>query len=89
MGLADPSTAQHRTTQQGVDAAKQELQEVVDFLKNPGKYKALGAPRRGQPDENPETGNLSTHTKTLARTPRSRCRCIGCAAAAISALLCA
>ncbi len=27
----------------GVDEAKQELLEVVDFLKNPGKYRALGA----------------------------------------------
>ena len=27
----------------GVDEAKRELEEVVDFLKNPGKYKALGA----------------------------------------------
>lgn len=27
----------------GVDEAKQELQEVVDFLKNPGKYRAMGA----------------------------------------------
>ncbi len=27
----------------GVDEAKQELSEVVDFLKNPQKYKALGA----------------------------------------------
>lgn len=27
----------------GVDEAKQELEEVVDFLKNPGKYLALGA----------------------------------------------
>ena len=27
----------------GVDEAKQELSEVVDFLKNPGKYKAMGA----------------------------------------------
>lgn len=27
----------------GVDEAKKELEEVVDFLKNPGKYKALGA----------------------------------------------
>jgi len=27
----------------GVDEAKQELREVVDFLKNPGKYRALGA----------------------------------------------
>ena len=27
----------------GVDEAKQELFEVVDFLKNPGKYKAMGA----------------------------------------------
>jgi cell division protease FtsH len=27
----------------GVDEAKQELTEIVDFLKNPGKYKALGA----------------------------------------------
>jgi cell division protease FtsH len=27
----------------GVDEAKQELREVVDFLKNPGKYKAMGA----------------------------------------------
>ena len=27
----------------GVDEAKKELEEVVDFLKNPGKYKAVGA----------------------------------------------
>ncbi len=27
----------------GVEEAKQELKEVVDFLKNPGKYKAMGA----------------------------------------------
>jgi cell division protease FtsH len=27
----------------GVDEAKQELKEIVDFLKNPGKYKAMGA----------------------------------------------
>lgn len=27
----------------GVDEAKKELEEVVDFLKNPSKYKALGA----------------------------------------------
>src|SRR5579859_3072285 len=27
----------------GVDDAKQELTEIVDFLKNPGKYKAMGA----------------------------------------------
>lgn len=27
----------------GVDEAKQEISEVVDFLKNPGKYRALGA----------------------------------------------
>lgn len=30
-------------TAQGVDNAKLELQEVVDFLKNPDKYTALGA----------------------------------------------
>lgn len=28
---------------QGVDGAKMELQEVVDFLKNPDKYTSLGA----------------------------------------------
>ena len=28
---------------QGVDQAKLELQEVVDFLKNPDKYTKLGA----------------------------------------------
>ena len=28
---------------QGCDGAKIELQEVVDFLKNPDKYTALGA----------------------------------------------
>jgi ATP-dependent 26S proteasome regulatory subunit len=28
---------------QGVDGAKLELREVVDFLKNPDKYTALGA----------------------------------------------
>jgi hypothetical protein len=28
---------------QGCDGAKLELQEVVDFLKNPDKYTALGA----------------------------------------------
>jgi cell division protease FtsH len=27
----------------GVDEAKQELTEIVDFLKNPGKYKVMGA----------------------------------------------
>lgn len=27
----------------GVDEAKRELEEIVDFLKNPGKYKAIGA----------------------------------------------
>jgi cell division protease FtsH len=27
----------------GVDEAEEELVEVVDFLKNPGKYQALGA----------------------------------------------
>jgi len=27
----------------GVDEAKQELMEIVDFLKNPGKYKVMGA----------------------------------------------
>lgn len=27
----------------GVDDAKKELEEVVDFLKNPGKYKSIGA----------------------------------------------
>ncbi|MEK7498078.1 MAG: ATP-dependent zinc metalloprotease FtsH [Patescibacteria group bacterium] len=27
----------------GVDEAKRELEEVVDFLKNPGKYRAIGA----------------------------------------------
>lgn len=27
----------------GVDEAKKELEEIVDFLKNPGKYKAIGA----------------------------------------------
>jgi cell division protease FtsH len=27
----------------GVDEAKQELTEIVDFLKNPGKYRAMGA----------------------------------------------
>ena len=27
----------------GVDEAKQELTEIVDFLKNPGKYKTMGA----------------------------------------------
>ncbi len=27
----------------GVDEAKKELEEIVDFLKNPGKYKAVGA----------------------------------------------
>jgi cell division protease FtsH len=27
----------------GVNEAKQELEEIVDFLKNPGKYKAMGA----------------------------------------------
>lgn len=27
----------------GVDEAKKELEEVVDFLRNPGKYKAVGA----------------------------------------------
>ena len=27
----------------GVDEAKQELQEIVDFLKHPEKYRAIGA----------------------------------------------
>ncbi len=40
------SKAQPKTTfadVAGVDEAKQELTEIVDFLKNPGKYKAMGA----------------------------------------------
>lgn len=36
-GLPPPSPVQ------GCDGAKLELQEVVDFLKNPDKYTALGA----------------------------------------------
>ena len=38
-----PSSAAHLHGVQGVDGAKLELQEVVDFLKNPDKYTKLGA----------------------------------------------
>jgi cell division protease FtsH len=49
----------------GVDEAKQELQEVIDFLKNPDKFQALGAkiPRGVLLLGNPGTG------KTLWRVP--------------------
>jgi ATP-dependent 26S proteasome regulatory subunit len=38
-----PPTYTHTNHHQGCDGAKLELQEVVDFLKNPDKYTALGA----------------------------------------------
>ena len=38
-----PSNRIHPCCSQGCDGAKLELQEVVDFLKNPDKYTALGA----------------------------------------------
>jgi len=38
-----PSPPTTTPTPQGCDGAKLELQEVVDFLKNPDKYTALGA----------------------------------------------
>lgn len=44
---------------QGVDGAKLELQEVVDFLKNPDKYTALGA----------------KIPKVCASIPHRRCKC--------------
>ena len=28
---------------EGIDAARQELEEIVDFLKNPDKYSIMGA----------------------------------------------
>ena len=42
---SDRATAIFSPSQQvaGCDQAKLELQEVVDFLKNPDKYTALGA----------------------------------------------
>lgn len=38
-----PTVTCHVYPLQGCDGAKLELQEVVDFLKNPDKYTALGA----------------------------------------------
>ena len=38
-----PETGVNFADVAGVDGAKLELQEVVDFLKNPGKYTDLGA----------------------------------------------
>lgn len=41
--VADKSTGVTFADVAGCEEAKAELQEVVDFLKNPGRYKALGA----------------------------------------------
>ncbi len=41
--VADKETGVTFNDVAGCDEAKYELQEVVDFLKNPGRYKALGA----------------------------------------------
>lgn len=41
--LADQDTGVKFTDVAGCDEAKYELQEVVDFLKNPSRYKSLGA----------------------------------------------
>ena len=43
MSSPQSSACQALCCAQGVDNAKLELQEVVDFLKNPDKYTALGA----------------------------------------------
>ena len=55
---------------QGVDGAKLELQEVVDFLKNPDKYTALGAkiPKVGQ---HAYPGSAVPHPTVLACCSRS------------------
>lgn len=41
--VADPDTGVSFSDVAGCDEAKYELQEVVDFLKNPERYKSLGA----------------------------------------------
>ncbi|MHC1766855.1 MAG: ATP-dependent zinc metalloprotease FtsH [Verrucomicrobiia bacterium] len=41
--LADQDTGVKFTDVAGCDEAKYELQEIVDFLKNPNRYKSLGA----------------------------------------------
>ena len=61
---------------QGVDGAKLELQEVVDFLKNPDKYTALGAKIPKVSSVSPMTPPLTlfTHLHGI-RAPRGdQCR---------------
>eukprot|EP00967_Tisochrysis_lutea_P099894 scaffold148651_cov31-Tisochrysis_lutea.AAC.15 len=47
----------------GCDASKLELEEVVDFLKNPAKYSALGAkvkPSRHLPQPHGSKGDVAS-----------------------------
>lgn len=39
----EPDTGTNFDSVAGVDEAKEELEEVVDFLKNPTKYSEVGA----------------------------------------------
>jgi cell division protease FtsH len=57
----------------GVDEAKQELQEIIDFLKNPEKFQALGAkiPRGVLLLGNPGTGKNSAGARGCGRSRRA------------------
>jgi ATP-dependent 26S proteasome regulatory subunit len=69
--------AAHGVSLQGCDGAKLELQEVVDFLKNPDKYTALGAkiPKGCLLVGPPGTGALCAGLCDTALCLRIRCAC--------------
>ena len=62
----------------GIDEAKEELTEIVEFLKNPSKYSALGAkiPRGAVMEGPPGTGKtlLARAVAISCIGPRAPCR---------------
>src|SRR6266446_5392455 len=64
----------------GVDEAKQDLQEIVEFLRDPGKYQRLGGRRPRQPrPRHVRTGQEERalhhlHRRNRCGRPPSRCR---------------
>ena len=51
---------------QGVDEAKLELQEIVEFLKNPNKFTRLGG-------KLPKGNDLLKYVRYITKLPGSRC----------------